>query len=84
MTSTMPLTARPEIDPEVIVPRPDNLSDIKFGTEIRSGHWWRVFPRNGKDVKFLQFLDHHIDKFAPADGDGLLISNRGMRMLTER
>jgi hypothetical protein len=81
----MHLTARQEIDPEVIVPRPENLSDIKFGTEHVTGKWWRVFPRNGRDVALLAMLEHHYDKYAPADGDGVLISNRALdTILTSR
>ena len=70
----MHLTAIPEIDPEVIVPRPENKSDIKFGSEAKPGKWWRVFPQNGRDVRFIEWLIHHEEKFAPADGDGVIIS----------
>jgi len=80
----MHLTAIPEIEPEVIVPRPENKSDIKFGTDFVRGRWWRVFPEDGKDVRFIEWLIHHEEKFAPANGDGILISNSAFDKLLGR
>jgi hypothetical protein len=40
-----------------------------------SGKWWRVFPVNGREVSALRMLDMHTDKFAPAYGNGLLVSD---------
>lgn len=35
--------------------------------------WLRVFPGTGKDVSFLRMLTHHVEKFAPAHGTGVLV-----------
>lgn len=39
-----------------------------------TGQWLRVYPTTWADVKFLQMLEHGVDKFAPANGGGVLVS----------
>lgn len=63
-----------EEEPQGVFPC-DNFdsSDPKFFTKALKGTWIRVIPKTAKDVLFLQMLEHHQDKFAPADGDGVLV-----------
>jgi hypothetical protein len=44
-----------------------------------SGKWWRVFPVDSREVSALRMLDMHTDKFAPAVGNGLLVSDAAIR-----
>lgn len=68
-----------EDNPLAIRRRPNELSgEDSYPVETVSGTWWRVHPRTGGDVCFLQMLEHHRDKLAPAKGDGVLISTEVM------
>lgn len=45
-----------------------------FETKSLTGvNWIRVFPQNAADVLFIQSLVHHVDKFAPASGHGVIM-----------
>lgn len=46
----------------------------KFVEGELTGQWLRVYPSTAADVKFLQMLEHGVDKFAPAHGGGVLVS----------
>ena len=52
----------------------------KGGKELRAvplpGRWKRVIPETYKDVFWLQGLDNQNEKYAPAEGDGLLIKEQ--------
>lgn len=50
--------------------------DPNFQEDDLPGDWFRVFPANGRDVQFLQCLEHRVDKFAPATGGGILVHPR--------
>lgn len=51
-----------------------------FKEEELSGNWFRVFPATARDVRFLQCLEHRVDKFAPACGGGVLVHPRVLTM----
>ncbi len=75
---TLKQTAIVENNPMAIEPgEPDHNNLIPYeATKTLTGTWYRVFPSNGMDVRFIQWLEHHTDKFAPARGNGILISQR--------
>jgi len=37
------------------------------------GKWLRVFPATAKEIFFIQAVEHQQDKFAPAQGAGILV-----------
>jgi hypothetical protein len=43
------------------------------------GKWWRVLPTDAKEVNALRMLAHREEKFAPAKGHGVLISDDAMK-----
>jgi hypothetical protein len=64
--------ARPEKEPWGIISCVEGDATIVSSKPLR-GEWIRVFPQTGQDVRFLQMLDHHSEKFAPFEGGGVLI-----------
>lgn len=52
--------------------------DPNFQEDTLPGDWYRVFPSSGYDVRFLQCLEHRVDKFAPASGGGVLVHPRAL------
>jgi hypothetical protein len=74
MTLTLLKHAIEEDAPEAIYRRDDNTNTPLFGSMILPGKWLRVFPKNAKDVLFIQLLEHAKDKFAPLHGEGILIN----------
>jgi hypothetical protein len=66
--------ARPEENPWGVIKHRELDVDI-FSSKPLRGDWIRVFPQTGKDVRFLAMLEHHIEKFAPTHGCGVLIKS---------
>lgn len=62
-------------DPKVII-RKDNKSknDFTFSIKQLDGSFYKVIPSTAKEVFFLQSLPKNIFKYAPAEGDGLIIT----------
>jgi len=56
--------------------------DPTFHEDDLPGDWYRVFPSSGRDVRFLQCLEHRVDKFAPATGGGVLVHPRVLTVKT--
>lgn len=80
---TLHLNALPEKSPRVIVPIETPKGEPKlFDNQSLAGAWLRVFPQTGKDVAFLQMLEHHVEKFAPERGRGVIIQRRCLERLT--
>jgi len=76
MQLTLAHNAIRENRPDAVVPVPAHNGDDNFTVAELPGDWLRVFPANGRDVYFLQCLEHRLDKFAPAKGGGVLIARR--------
>lgn len=41
---------------------------------IKVGLHYRVIPSSGKEVRALQMAEHQLDKYAPANGDGVIVT----------
>lgn len=72
---TLHLTAMAEDDPLVIVNTGETTT---IGTpailvKICNKPAFRVFPKTAKDIMYLRSLEHGVDKFAPCDGDGVIV-----------
>jgi len=62
----------PEDNP-LFIRRVNEGSDFSFETVKAVGSWFRVFPSNMREIRFLQMLPTHVHVLAPAEGDGLLV-----------
>jgi hypothetical protein len=52
--------------------------DLRYGTPVYNstqikGDFYRVIPANAKEVAYLRNLEHRVDKFAPARGNGIIV-----------
>ncbi len=56
--------------------------DPNFEDDNLPGDWFRVFPATARDIRFLQLLEHRVDKFAPATGGGVLVHPRALTVKT--
>lgn len=61
-------------DPKIIV-RTSTPNSSHYESEIQTHNQAlaRVYPKTGEDVSLIRMLQHGIDYFAPAVGDGLYV-----------
>jgi len=59
--------------PEVIRRGTDYNGNATFETGQALGDFYRVFPQNEDEVNYLESLAHQADKYAPAEGNGILV-----------
>lgn len=79
---TLHLTAVCAVCPMALVESvPGNSAACVVKPQKLKGAWYRVFPSSSSDVLRIQDLDHHVDKFSPAEGGGVLISARAMHSI---
>ena len=82
MAFTLHHNAAYETDPLAVVTTSNDINgDPKFEDGRLAGEWLRVFPQTSQDVRFLKDLEHHVEKFAPARGIGVLIHRNALMML---
>ncbi len=75
---TLHHTAIREDEPLAIIrPHKEDLIQVWDASPLK-GTWYRVFPQTWDDIQFLRLLDHLVDKFAPDEGHGILISAQAM------
>ena len=56
-------------------------SDFTFITEVKKGDFYLVIPRKAKEVLYIQLLSKDIDRFVPAEGEGVLIKRSAIEFL---
>jgi|TARA_R110000851_G_scaffold68214_3_gene153545 hypothetical protein len=62
-------------DPKVIIRKEDyQKNDFYFTIKQLEGAFYRVNPSNAKEVFFLQALPKNVFVYAPAEGNGLIIT----------
>lgn len=70
-----------ETNPEVVVKKP--VKDIySYTTGFVRGEFFRVIPDGFREIFLIQMLEMHQEKFAPANGNGILISKAAFQKLT--
>ena len=74
-----PITQRIK-QPWVIIAHRTQVTDSVKTVQL-AGTYHLVMPTNAREVLALQMLEHQIDKFAPAEGNGVLISESAHRKL---
>ena len=67
-----------EIEPEVIFHK-KNINRESFEEKQLPGVWHRIHPDTSRDVMALRMLEHRREKFAPAHGNGVIISDAALR-----
>lgn len=71
--TTLLQTAVHETDPQAILPKVSYRSDDMTTVGTLPGRWLRVFPQTARDVAEVLRFEFHKDRFAPAEGHGVLI-----------
>ena len=74
-----PITQRIK-QPTVIIAHRTQIADSVKTVQL-AGTYHLVMPHTAREVLALQMLEHQIDKFAPAEGNGVLISESAHRKL---
>jgi len=65
-----------ENNPSVIMPRRDSEADRTSWEAVTIlGKFHRVFPTTAKEISAIRMLEHRSEKFAPAHGDGVIITD---------
>ena len=70
-----------ESDPEVVDVEYNRNGHEQFRTRQLTGKFFRVMPETLRDIMALKMLEHRHDKFAPANGDGVIITQNALNML---
>ena len=82
---TLHLNAIKETCPmAIIASRKIVNGEQSFNEGQLEGDWFRVFPATGTDVYFIQNLEQHLDKYAPATGGGVLVHPDSMPLTFKR
>lgn len=74
-------TRQKTISPYAVALNYNKLGFPSFESEQQEGTFFRVMPTCWREISALKMLEHRIDKFAPAAGDGVLITAAAMKML---
>jgi hypothetical protein len=62
-------------NPDAIVKSKMSVSDeFIYGTVRLEGEFYRVAPSSAREIFFLANLEKYREKWAPAKGDGILVS----------
>lgn len=66
---------RRERNPSVIVRVQSDTHHDRHSYERAAvkGEFYRVVPQTAREIAILQLIDHRVDKFAPAEGNGALV-----------
>ena len=75
---TLLLNRKAETNPSISKRIGSNIQGECYSNEVIEGKFYRVFPINLNDIKFIQSLEKYIDVFPPAigNGDGIFIKAR--------
>jgi hypothetical protein len=50
-------------------------------SETKHGEFYLVVPARAKEVLFIQLLGKNVDRFVPAEGEGVLIKRSAIEFL---
>lgn len=75
------LTSKPEKNPEVVHFH-EEFGIEKFDTKFLKGDFYRVHPEGWREIFLLQMLEMRHEKFAPAKGNGVIITKAAFQKLT--
>jgi hypothetical protein len=66
-------TALHETNPLAILPKVSYRCDDNTQVGTLPGRWLRVFPQTPRDVAIIRQFEFHKERFAPAEGHGVLV-----------
>jgi hypothetical protein len=75
ITRTLKFGAKTKVkNPDII----REEKDLRYGTPVFNsrqikGDFYRVIPSNANEVAYIRNLEHRVDKFAPAKGNGIIV-----------
>jgi hypothetical protein len=69
-----------EHNPMVIIPTENRQTGLTYETKQLIGKFTRVMPSE-KDHAPLCLMQHRFDKFAPASGNGVILTNEILKQL---
>ena len=70
-------------NPEVIMPDKNGRTSESYSRAELTGTYWRVYPTSAREVSALRLLDHRVDKFAPATGSGIIVTEAALAKFVE-
>lgn len=71
---------RRAINPSVVV-RVPRAGGYAYTEDTLRGKYWHVVPKCAREICALQLMDHRVDKFAPAKGDGVIVTGEALARL---
>jgi hypothetical protein len=66
------------INARVIMPTENERGAISWDRGVVVGKFFRVVPQTPREIAALRLLTHRVDKFAPADGNGAIVSGEAL------
>lgn len=69
-------------NPQVVIPK-EHKEKVYYERTARKGPLYKVFPHTAKEVFALQMLEHRVEKFAPADGNGIYITPQALAKFSQ-
>jgi hypothetical protein len=67
------MTIQREDNPSVILPVQDHRDSTKFESQFIKGHFFRCYPKTAREIFVMGMLIHREEKFAPANGGGIIV-----------
>jgi hypothetical protein len=71
-------------NPKVIYRNSDVNGNPTFDSKQIAGEFYRVFPINEHEVNYIEGLAHQSDKFAPSEGNGILVKKAMIDMVADQ
>lgn len=68
-------------NPEVIIRSMNLMNNPVYETKTIPGRFYRVSPQCPQEIYALQMIEGQNDKFAPAAGDGVIVSAEALARL---
>jgi len=68
-------------NPDVIIAGTNRMNNPVYQSKCIHGRFFRVSPQCPQEVYALQMMETRIDKFAPAVGDGIIVSAEALAKL---
>lgn len=56
-------------------------NDFRYRTVVKKGEFYLVKPCKAKEVFYIQLLTKDIDRFIPADGEGIIVTRSSIEFL---
>tara|TARA_R100000742_G_C4277774_1_gene99925 strand:- start:176 stop:409 length:234 start_codon:yes stop_codon:yes gene_type:complete len=69
------------VDPIVLYRQEMPRSDFVFKARVKVGEFYLVKPSKAKEIFYIQMLGKDIDRFLPAEGEGILVTRSAIEFL---